>query len=90
MVTETIQLPPELDDAIQSTAERTGWAKHELMVEILKSGVATFAQARTHDVEDEHVTAWRFDDLESFGISEVAELSGADAKDWLKANWRPS
>lgn len=90
MVMEMIELPAELDAAIQSTAERTGRAKHDLIVEILKSGVATFAQAHKHDVADKSSAVWQIEDLESFGISEDAELSGADAKDWLRANWRPS
>ena len=89
MVTETIQLPPELDALIRSAAERTGKAKHELMLEALQRGLAATRDLGS-DPSERTSGDWRVADLESFGIGENHELSGADVKDWLRANWRPS
>ncbi len=96
MATETIELPKELDDAIQSAAERTGKAKHDLMLEALRRRFVLPAQDTSTgdeprpDLEGRgSPREWRVEDLESLGIAEDTELSGADVKDWLRANWRP-
>ena len=82
MVTETIQLPPELDALIRSAAERTGKAKHALMLEALQRGLGTLSDGGES-------TRQHRPKLKSIGIIRDSDLQSTDIEAYLAANWRP-
>jgi Ribbon-helix-helix protein, copG family len=68
-----VRLPDEVGDALVALAEQTGRSPDELIAEALRDYLGEPAATTPR----------------SFGIYAAPELSGADAEDWLHANWRP-
>jgi hypothetical protein len=99
MVTKRIELPADLDEAIRAAAERSGQPEHEFIVNALRGQVRSLGNGAPGDITGDTAPdtdmahgsthEWRVEDLESLGVAADPELSGADVKDWLKANWRP-
>jgi predicted transcriptional regulator len=69
----TVRLPDGVGHALSDLADRTGRSPDELIAEALL------------DYLDQTATATPI----SFGIYADPELSGAEADDWLRENWRP-
>ena len=68
-----VRLPDSVGAALSALAEKTGRSPDDLIAEALR------------DYLDEGAAAIP----RSFGICADPELSGADAEDWLRDNWRP-
>jgi hypothetical protein len=67
-----VRLPDAVGDALSALAEKTGRSPDDLIAEALRDYLDEAAGATPR----------------SFGIYDDPELSGADAEDWLRDNWR--
>ena len=68
-----VRLPDEVGDALAALAEKTGRSPDELIAEALLDYLGAPDAATPR----------------SFGIYADSEISGADAEDWSRDNWRP-
>ena len=68
-----ILLPPELQDAVERIAHRSGRASAEVLVEVVRDYVDREGSPR----------------LQSLGVVERAPVESDQIEDWLVANWRP-
>jgi hypothetical protein len=68
-----VRLPDAVGDALAALAEKTGRSPDELIAEALLDYLGEVGTATPR----------------SFGLYADPEISGADAEDLLRANWRP-
>ena len=73
MATTAIELPPDLQAALEDFARRSGRTE----VEVVREAIEKLLQAQ------------RRPRPRSFGMGDDSELNGVDTEGWLKANWRP-
>ena len=72
MVATTVDLPPELQRALEAAARESGRPEAEIVREALEAFLDSRPRPRPLSV----------------GIVEDPELNGVDTEDWLRANWR--